>query len=452
MKETRATNHALRALLDESGWTQEALARAVNAAAAEIGLRLRYDRTSVAHWLTGARPRADVVRLLAEVLSRRLGRPVSAATLGLDPAPTSPSTLLRRPAREALADLAGIDADPHRRHHLVHLPYRLDLPDSDTDPDTDPDEPTALSREPARPFRRVGAAEVRALQLAVDAFAPLTDSLGGGHGRTALAAFLADDVTGWLQAHADDRTRHDLLTGAARLALLLARTHIDQYAHGLAQGYLRIALSLATEADDPSTTVIILRTLSTQAHGIGHLRTALRLAEAAENAARGTPSSVRSFLHAQLAVCRAADGDRRAAVVSLSCAERLGGRADEPSPGLFTSYASTALQYQRAQALSALHDHAGAVGALKTSLRNRSPADIRARALVSAGLARLHLRIGHLEEACAAWESFLDLYPRLNSVRADHELAQLLQGLRPYHRQPAAERLRARARMMQRPD
>lgn len=444
MKDTRATNRALRALLDESGWTQEALARAVNAAAAEIGLRLRYDRTSVAHWLTGARPRADVVRLLAEVLSRRLGRPVTATTLGLDPAPTPPSTPLRRPAREALADLAGIDADPYRRHRLIHLPYRLDLPD--------PDEPTVLSREPAQPPRRVGAAEVRALQLAVDAFAPLTDSLGGGHGRTALAAFLADDVTGWLQAHATDRTRHDLLTGAARLALLLARTHIDQYAHGLAQSYLRIALSLATEADDPSTTVIILRTLSTQAQGIGHPRTALRLAEAAENAARGTPSPVRSFLHAQLAVCRAADGDRRAAVVSLSCAERLGGRADEPSPGLFTSYAGTALQYQRAQTLSALHDHDGAVGALKTSLRNRSPADIRARALVSAGLARLHLRIGHLEEACTAWESFLDLYPRLNSVRADHELAQLLQGLRPYHRQPAAERLRARARMMRRPD
>lgn len=435
----RAGNRALRALLDESGWTQEALARAVNAAAAEVGVRSGYDRTSVAHWLVGTRPRAGAVLLLAEVLSRRLGRAITPAMLGLDLGPmraSAPAPASRR-AQDVLADLVSIDADPRRCHSLARIPYELGLPDAAGPAD---------QRRGAPPLR-VGAAEVRALDLAVDVFATLTDSLGGGHGRTALAVFLADDVTGWLHAHATDADRDALLTGAARLVLLLARTHIDHYAHGLAQRYLRTALDLATEADDHSTRAIILRTMSTQAYDIGHPRTALRLAEAAESVARGTPAAVHAFLHAQLAVCRAADGDRSGTVESLAVAEQLGQRAGEPD-SLFTSYSDTSLQYQRAQALSALHDHHGAVNALRISLRHRSPTDIRAHALIYADLAKLQLRIGHLQEACVAWDGFLDIYPRLNTVRADRELAQLRQGLRPHQRQPAAQQVLVRARTL----
>ncbi len=67
---TRAPNRALRALLEESEWTQAAFARALARLGAEVGIHLRYDRTSVAHWLRGSRPDPRVQHLMAEALSR----------------------------------------------------------------------------------------------------------------------------------------------------------------------------------------------------------------------------------------------------------------------------------------------------------------------------------------------------------------------------------------------
>jgi hypothetical protein len=51
----RAANTQLTALLHQPPGAQ-ALASAVNIAGAENGVVLRYDRTSVAHWLSGSRP------------------------------------------------------------------------------------------------------------------------------------------------------------------------------------------------------------------------------------------------------------------------------------------------------------------------------------------------------------------------------------------------------------
>ncbi|WP_019354519.1 hypothetical protein [Streptomyces sp. AA1529] len=80
---TRAPNRALRALLEESEWTQAAFARALARLGAEVGIHLRYDRTSVAHWLRGSRPDPRVQHLMAEALSRRLGRRITVADLGM---------------------------------------------------------------------------------------------------------------------------------------------------------------------------------------------------------------------------------------------------------------------------------------------------------------------------------------------------------------------------------
>ncbi|NSC23818.1 hypothetical protein FM076_22745 [Streptomyces albus subsp. chlorinus] len=78
----RTPNRALRALLEETEWTQAAFARALARLGAEVGIHLRYDRTSVAHWLRGSRPDPRVQHLMAEALSRRLGRRITVADLG----------------------------------------------------------------------------------------------------------------------------------------------------------------------------------------------------------------------------------------------------------------------------------------------------------------------------------------------------------------------------------
>ncbi|MCE7080772.1 hypothetical protein [Streptomyces sp. ST2-7A] len=93
MTHRRMPNERLRCLLDEADWTQEALARSVNAIGSEIGCPLRYDRTAVAHWLAGTLPREPVPELAAEALSRRIGRPVTPEAAGFGPGGT------RSPAR-----------------------------------------------------------------------------------------------------------------------------------------------------------------------------------------------------------------------------------------------------------------------------------------------------------------------------------------------------------------
>lgn len=79
----RDPNGRLRTLLIEARWSGQDFARAVNGIAAEAGLTLSYDRTSVSHWLAGTRPPAHVVDLAAEALSRRTGRRIAAADTGL---------------------------------------------------------------------------------------------------------------------------------------------------------------------------------------------------------------------------------------------------------------------------------------------------------------------------------------------------------------------------------
>lgn len=67
-EENHARNARRRALSTTAEWSYDNLARAVNNAGADTGLRLRYDRTAVAHWLS------EAVRAWT---SRRLsGRPV----------------------------------------------------------------------------------------------------------------------------------------------------------------------------------------------------------------------------------------------------------------------------------------------------------------------------------------------------------------------------------------
>lgn len=123
MTNRRGPNHRLRAMLTEAGWTQEALARAVNTLGGEIGTVLRYDRTSVAHWLAGTQPRHPAPHLAAEALSRRLGRAVTPEAAGFsagvrEAPPLDPVT--------GFTTLCRADSDAGRRHpgHAARAPPR----------------------------------------------------------------------------------------------------------------------------------------------------------------------------------------------------------------------------------------------------------------------------------------------------------------------------------------
>ncbi|MDK1475696.1 hypothetical protein QNO07_20125 [Streptomyces sp. 549] len=442
MSPQRTPNTRLRALLGEAEWTQEALARAVNSLAAEIGTRLRYDRTTVAHWLAGTEPRRPAAQFAAEALSRRLARPVTPLDAGFHAPAAGP------PAADPVAGFTALcrsDSDPAHRGPLHQRPYRV------------AEAITALSPPPRRPGRprqpvpgREAPGSLAALEDAARFFATSMDSHGGRNARTALCAYLADDVSPMLRHPLPARAEAPLLSAAGRLTFVLGRMYEDGRLHGLAQHYYGYAHRLAHEAGDRVTWTQVVRAMSAQALRLDHRETALRLAEAAVGAASATPPAVRAFAHSQAAVARATAGDRRGSVEAMATAERFATRADcdggDGGGDPFTSYPAAALSYQASAALEALGDVPAALAALRRSVIERAPGDVRGRALTRARFAEVLLRAGRLEEAFGTWRDFADDHPSLRSGEADRAAERMCRLLVPYRAaHPAAAALLARA-------
>ncbi|WP_326599814.1 hypothetical protein [Streptomyces sp. NBC_01803] len=430
MTNRRGPNYQLRALLSEAGWTQEALARAVNALGTEIGAALRYDRTAVAHWLAGTQPRHPVPQLAAEALSRRIGRSVPPEAAGF------PSSARDAPPVDPVAGFTALcraDTDTARRLPLHQRPYRV----ADAVVPSAPEAPA-----PGRPLG--GRTEsTTALHDAVTFFATSIDAHGGRHARSALSAYLADDVAPLLIAAPAGRARGELLVVASRLAFLLARMYEDGLLHGVAQRYYTYAHRLAGESGDRTSWSVVVRAMSAQAQRLGHLPSALQLAEAAHRAARGAPSAHQAYVQAQLAVVLGMTGDRRGALAATARAERAVERATSAAAP-FDSYPPAALHFQTSAVLEALGDLPGALAALRRAAGERAPSDVRGRALTQARLGQLLLRTGHLDEACAAWEAFLTARERLRSGDAERALRDMRQALQPYRNRKRVAELLAR--------
>ncbi|MFD9367499.1 hypothetical protein ACFWA6_07285 [Streptomyces sp. NPDC060020] len=454
----REPNGRLRTLLTDARWSGQDFARAVNGVAAEAGLTLRYDRTSISHWLAGTRPPAHVVALAAEALSRRTGRRVSPADTGLArPAGAAREREHTRPGPHgagALApDLAAVVAGVREGAagtggagiEAAALLGEIPVYSSAWRPPgwPPPDPPAA----PARPAGRIGQHHVDAAEAVLPVFRNADMMFGSGLARPALTRYLATTVAPWLRADAAPAVRHRLLGCAARLAYTAGFLCFDGNQHGVAQAYYRAGLRLGQEAGDPQCWAPVLRAMSVQAHHLGHRKQAWELAEAAAREAGRLPTLQAAFVTGQLAVAEAGCGDRRAAVARLGEAERLLERSAGQRAAI-GDYHHAALAHQQAEALAALGDARGAITALGTSLRHRPPGERRARAVTLARLAELHLNQGHLERACATWHEMLDAVPQLDSARVDDAVGRLRGRLQTVGGNRTARALLARVRAL----
>ncbi|MEU2829193.1 hypothetical protein ABZ667_11080 [Streptomyces lavendulae] len=413
----REPNGRLRTLLTDARWSGQDFARAVNGVAAEHGLTLRYDRTSVSHWLSGTRPSAHVVALAAEALSRRTGRRISPADTGL--ARTAPSGTPDTTGGATGGDAPAAPAEgPFGEVPVYSRDWR---------PDGEP--PTGPPVRRAAPGGRLGHQHVAAAEALLPVFRDADMTYGSGRIRPALTAYLTTTVGPWLSADAPPAVRHRLLAAAARLAYTAGFLCFDGNEQGLAQAYYRAALRLGREAGDPRCHAPALRAMSVQAHHLGHRKQAWELAEAAARHAPRLPPVQAAFVTGQLAVAEAACGDRRAALTQLGRAERLLERAAGRCAPI-GDYHRAAYHHQQSEVLAALGDTAGAVAALAASLRHRPPAERRARAVTSARLAELQLDRGHLERACATWHELLDTVGPLESARVSDAARRLRVRLR----------------------
>ncbi|MFD3696578.1 sporulation protein [Streptomyces sp. NPDC058646] len=115
-RELREPNEKLGAVLALAGISNAGLARRVNDLGAQRGLTLRYDKTSVARWVSkGMVPQGAAPHLIAAAIGAKLGRPVPLHEIGLADADPAPEVGLAFPRDVAAAVRSATDL------------YRLDL-------------------------------------------------------------------------------------------------------------------------------------------------------------------------------------------------------------------------------------------------------------------------------------------------------------------------------------
>ncbi|WP_327676737.1 hypothetical protein [Kitasatospora sp. NBC_00458] len=432
----RTPNTGLAALLLQARWGNDQLARAVNRVGDEQGLGLTYDKSSVSHWLSGARPRAEVREVVREAFARRLGRPVTPEETGFgDPVRQDGSTL------SDLMSIGKADMDPSRRGVLSAGLYSLALALPVFD---DPEAVDRVARASAGRTVRIGPGEVETVRAMTGRIAGILDELGAAHARPMAAAFLVNSVGPWLQAAGSEQVKADLLAAAADLTYLTGWMAMYETAHGLGQQYYVQALKLAREAQDHVTYCRTLRGMALQASNLGYGPRALELADSAAEAAPAAGPRLRAFLAGQQAHGAAMVKDRRQAFGRLAETERALARADGRNDAV-GGYDLAAYHFHVSHVLYELGDLAGSVKELQLADRVRPANEKQGRVHANGLLARRQTELGHVEAACATWHAFLDDYVTLSSVRGDEHFRALGTSLASRPGPGAVLRLRQRA-------
>jgi hypothetical protein len=331
------TNLRLIEAMRRAQCSNKGLAARVRQVGAEHGDALKTDHVTVKRWRDGALPRGRTPEYAAEALSRKAGYPISLEDIGMVGAGRSSATgtglVYPKDPQEARANLAelvrhDLAGDSIARSEVVPaawlgpvLPWLITRP-----------EPGPTSRVGAG--RCVGLADVEAVKVTTAAFMRMDFQYGGGHARTALAQYFADEVLPLLDGKYAHATGAALFSAAADVAQLLGWTAYDLAHHGLAERYFIQAVRLADAAGDRAMAARLLANMSHQATYLGRFTDAVQLARAAQEGARGRASAtVVSNLLAMEARAHAAAGDGRACDYVLREAEAMFGRrrpADDP--------------------------------------------------------------------------------------------------------------------------
>ncbi|RSN64744.1 hypothetical protein DMH12_02045 [Streptomyces sp. WAC 04229] len=438
MPRRRTRNALLAQLLAEANLSAAQLARDVDRLAAAQGMSLRYDRTAVAHWLAGSRPKAPVPEFVAEALTRRTGRPINPEETGLAETAADdgwedevergrPGDPLR-----GLVTLARADADPAQRPRLVRVVFRQSVPPGL--------EPVGLPRDVGPGVRgaQVSEADVVRARYMSDQFARNWSLFGGGHGRSSFASYLSEDIGRLLMKPALPLLRKDLLSVTGQLAHTLGDMAADAGHAGLAQRYYYAALRTAAENQDWRTRAITLRALSVQAVRVGALSYAIDLADRAITAADvENGDDLRAFVLVQRAYVRVLSGESRTVYRDMDTAEACLDRAHS-RPGPFTCYPKAGMAYRKGLVLLRLGDTPAALDALRYAAEDRPSHERRRRALSQVRVALVLLDLGQVDEACVYGRLFMEEYPFLRSQRSAVLLKELQARLVRFRRVPEA--------------
>ncbi|PJN36579.1 hypothetical protein CG747_32035 [Streptomyces sp. CB02959] len=417
---TRTPNQQLKELVAESGLTYASLAKAVRAVAAECGAALRTNKSTVEHWIAGVTPQGDTGRYLAVALSRRLGRLITPADLGLaEPEEEDDSIGLTLGDDPINALLPMWRCELDRRRFLATSAYSVAAAAL----------PLAYVQEiadrtaAARTGQVVGMAEVAAVRDMVRVFSEMDERHGGQHGRSALVQYLRDDVAPLCRGRfRTEEMRQQMLSAASRGVHLLGWKSYDAGQQGLAQRYYLQSYALAVESGVRGHDGFVMRTMAMQGLKLHRPEHCLGLAETGLNRAKGrVDAQTESLFRVVHAHTLAKAGQRTAALAEAERASTLltAGPGDEvPFWALAWGPPAASVYSRNAKVYETLGDYQTAAEQYGRAAGAR-PAGTYARivALDLVAGAEMQLKRGQIEQACTTWNQALDHMDGVRSVR-----------------------------------
>lgn len=346
-REQRGPNEKLGAVLALAGISNAGLARRVNDLGAQRGLTLRYDKTSVARWVSkGMVPQGAAPHLIAAAIGQKLGRPVPLHEIGLADADPAPEVGLAFPRDVGQAvrsatelyrlDLAGRRAGTGGIWQSLAGSFAVSAYATPASrwlitPADSSVAREAYSSEGSGAPLKVGHSDVQKLREAAEDARRWDSKYGGGDWRSSMVPeCLRVEAAPLLLGCYSDEVGRALFGASAELTRLAGWMAFDTGQQEAAQRYYIQALRLARAAADVPLGGYVLASMSLQATYRGFGDEGVDLAQAALERNRGLATArTMSFFRLVEARAHARAGDAHAAGAALKAAEGWLERARE---------------------------------------------------------------------------------------------------------------------------
>ncbi|MEU1790945.1 MFS transporter [Streptomyces sparsogenes] len=468
-REPRGPNEKLGTVLALAGISNAGLARRVNDLGAQRGLTLRYDKTSVARWVSkGMVPQGAAPHLIAAAIGSKLGRPVPLHEIGLADADPAPEVGLAFPRDVGQAvrsatelyrlDLAGrrggggiwqslagsfavsAYATPASRWLITPADPSVAREAGDTEVGGGTD---GLPQ-------RVGHSDVTKLREAAEDARRWDSKYGGGDWRSSMVPeCLRVDAAPLLLGSYSDEVGRSLFGATAELTRLAGWMAFDTGQQEAAQRYYIQALRLARAAADVPLGGYVLASMSLQATYRGFADEGVDLAQAAVERNRGLATArTMSFFRLVEARAQAKAGDGPACGAALKSAEGWleRSRSGDPDPSWLDFYSHERFAADAAECYRDLRLPRQVRRFTEQALARPTEEFVRSHGLRLVVSAVAELESGNLDAACAAGTRAVEVANRISSARTTEYVRDLMHRLEAYRDEPRVAELRERAR------
>ncbi|MEU6826415.1 MFS transporter [Streptomyces atriruber] len=473
-REQRGPNEKLGTVLALAGISNAGLARRVNDLGAQRGLTLRYDKTSVARWVSkGMVPQGAAPHLIAAAIGQKLGRPVPLHEIGLADADPAPEVGLAFPRDVGAAvksatelyrlDLAGRRAGSGGIWQSLAGSFAVSAyatpasrwlitpADSSVARDVTREAPrdTVHTDDGGAPMK-VGHSDVLKLREAAEDARRWDSKYGGGDWRSSMVPeCLRVEAAPLLLGSYSDEVGRALFGASAELTRLAGWMAFDTGQQEAAQRYYIQALRLARAAADVPLGGYVLASMSLQATYRGFGDEGVDLAQAALERNRGLATArTMSFFRLVEARAHARANDAQAAGAALRAAEGWLERArdGDHDPTWLGFYSYDRFAADAAECYRDLKAPRQVRRFTEQALSRPTEEFVRSHGLRLVVSAVAELESGNLDAACEQGTRALEVAGRISSARTTEYVKDLLHRLEPYGDEPRVVELRERAR------